>query len=64
MISPGLESLSDCGFVRQFNSSSRFRISSPHVSRALQRLQSEWWILKRDNRQHLKFTPTSLDSFH
>jgi len=34
--------------VRPFNSSSRFRKSSPHVRRAIQRSQSGLWILRRD----------------
>ena len=47
-------SSSDRGCVRQHNSSSRFRISSPRVSRALQCLQSGLWILSKDNRQQIQ----------
>jgi len=43
-------SAGESGTVRQFNSSSRFRISSPYSSRALQTSQFGLWILSRDNR--------------
>jgi hypothetical protein len=52
----------ECGNVRQFNSSSRSRISLPLVSRALQTSQFGLWILSRDNRRHFNFTTTSQDS--
>jgi hypothetical protein len=48
--SPWSSFLSERGFVRQLNSSSRFRISSADVSRALQCSQSGLWILRRTNR--------------
>jgi hypothetical protein len=48
--SPESPLLSERGCVRQLNSSSRCRISSPHVARALQCSQSGLCILRRANR--------------
>ena len=56
--------LSECGCLRRINSSSRLRISSPYSSRALQTSQFGLWILRRDNRRHLRFTANSQKSRH
>jgi hypothetical protein len=72
-ISPGLESRtasaspwsawsSECGCIRPLNSSRRFRISRPWISRGLQCSQCGLWILSSEERMHRIFTTTSGDS--